>query len=103
MRKGINSKEKNGNWKGDNCTLQNGRMRAEHWYKIGKCEICGREAIDRHHKDDNQLNNNPENIQPLCRSCHMRADGRMKKFNELERMRIRGINGKYLLQHPQSI
>ena len=100
-RKGINSKEQNGMWKGNNCTLQNGRMRASHWYKIKECEICGRKAIDRHHRDDNQLNNNPDNIQALCRRCHMQVDGRMTKFNQLERIGIHGSNGRFVSQSVQ--
>jgi 5-methylcytosine-specific restriction endonuclease McrA len=38
--------------------------------EIGPCVKCGREKSERHHIDDNPLNNSPENIMPLCRSCH---------------------------------
>jgi len=34
---------------------------------------------ERHHKDDNTHNNAPENIQALCRKCHMLLDGRLKR------------------------
>lgn len=35
------------------------------------CEICGsKEHLCVHHKDTNRKNNNPENLQTLCRSCH---------------------------------
>jgi 5-methylcytosine-specific restriction endonuclease McrA len=47
---------------------------------LGKCERCGKPAIDRHHKDDNPLNNALENIEALCRRCHMVADGRLERF-----------------------
>lgn len=101
-RKGINAKSKNGMWKGDSCSVQNGRMRAEHWYPIDKCEVCGARAIDRHHRDKNPLNNNPENIQPLCRRCHMQIDGRMSKFEALERFRVHGVDGKYISREQKS-
>lgn len=37
------------------------------------CEKCGSTAnIDVHHKDGNRNNNTPENIELLCRSCHLK-------------------------------
>lgn len=37
------------------------------------CEICGKEGkLDIHHKDFNEQNNNIDNLQVLCRSCHMK-------------------------------
>lgn len=42
------------------------------------CEVCGAKA-ERHHKDDNQLNNARENIAFLCRKHHFEADGRMRR------------------------
>lgn len=39
----------------------------------GSCEICGSSKnVDVHHKDGNYLNNSPENLRRLCRSCHNR-------------------------------
>ena len=38
-----------------------------------KCEICGStKSIDVHHKDGNYQNNEPSNLQVVCRSCHMK-------------------------------
>ena len=37
---------------------------------IGPCVRCGAQNSERHHIDDNPLNNAPENIMPLCRRCH---------------------------------
>lgn len=39
------------------------------------CEICSQPdreifAILVHHKDNNELNNNPDNLQSLCNDCH---------------------------------
>jgi len=41
-----------------------------------RCAICGRVPEERlvevHHLDDNPWNNNPDNLQWLCRGCHTR-------------------------------
>lgn len=38
-----------------------------------ECEICGKQGkLDVHHKDENSNNNDPDNLQVLCRSCHMK-------------------------------
>lgn len=37
---------------------------------IGACVKCGNEKTERHHIDDNPMNNSPENIMALCRRCH---------------------------------
>lgn len=56
-----------------------GRDRARSQYKkLGTCEHCkAAPAVDRHHVDDNPLNNERLNVQFLCRRCHMDADGRL--------------------------
>jgi hypothetical protein len=66
----------NGMWKGELASAGAGRFRARKKYKLGKCENCGKEATDRHHRDGNPLNNDPPNVKILCRKCHMLADGR---------------------------
>jgi hypothetical protein len=35
-----------------------------------KCQICGNKASLIHHKNKNIMDNNLENLQPLCNSCH---------------------------------
>ena len=38
------------------------------------CEICGRSGrLHVHHRDLNPMNNEPENLQTLCGSCHHRS------------------------------
>lgn len=68
----------NGNWKGDLAGEDAGRARARASYELGPCQQCGKPAVDRHHKDGDTLNNTPGNVEPLCRRCHMTADGRIK-------------------------
>lgn len=46
-------------------------------FPLQPCEVCGSEKSERHHRDDNTLNNNPANIQFLCRKHHMETDGRL--------------------------
>ena len=57
--------------------------RAHGWYvarrtiPLGVCAECEvAPATDRHHWDNNPANNDPRNVVPLCRFCHMRIDGR---------------------------
>jgi hypothetical protein len=39
----------------------------------GPCERCGKEAAPVvHHKDENWRNNNPDNLERLCQSCHLK-------------------------------
>lgn len=36
------------------------------------CNRCTAEAVLIHHKDHDRKNNKPENLEPLCKSCHQR-------------------------------
>lgn len=47
-------------------------------------------GVDRHHRDGNVGNNEPENIVILCRRCHMLIDGRLDAFRELGRASSEG-------------
>lgn len=68
-------------WKGDAAQEQEGRQRARALYKaLGQCRRCDAPAVDRHHNDGNTRNNSPENVIPLCRRCHMQADGRLDQL-----------------------
>jgi hypothetical protein len=70
------------NWKGDAARPSTKRCRARRLFKLSQCEICGVKATDRHHKDGDTGNNVRENIQILCRKCHMTVDGRLDAFLE---------------------
>ena len=66
-------------WKGDDITPAGGNRRAQKLFKLGPCSRCGREPSERHHKDKDPTNNDPSNIEILCRKCHIAADGTIKK------------------------
>lgn len=47
-------------------------------HSIKACEVCGSsQNLERHHLDNNPFNNSPDNVQVLCRRCHMEIDGRL--------------------------
>jgi ribosomal protein L37E len=81
--------QENGAWKGNAIRTASGRSRARTLYQIGPCERCGQASHDRHHKDDNTKNNHPDNIEILCRRCHMMIDGRLDKLRKLGKPRKR--------------
>lgn len=71
-------------WKGNNITKSTAYHRAQRYYPLQPCEICGKEPggdprVERHHKDRNPLNNEPDNIQFLCENCHYKTHGRNPK------------------------
>lgn len=58
-------------WKGNGAKPRSGRSRALRLFpSIGPCEACGAPKAERHHRDENPLNNSPSNIAVLCRKCH---------------------------------
>lgn len=74
-------------WEGDAVSTQGGRSRANRRYPEGKpCDLCSQPSLDRHHKDGNTANNEPENVQFLCRRCHMKEDGRLAEFTATSTM-----------------
>ena len=74
-------------WKGDNAPKKQGWRRAERMFKdIGLCKRCGIKKAERHHKDGNTLNNDPSNVEFICRRCHMKEDGRLERFIKLAKL-----------------
>lgn len=69
--------ENSHNWKADADAISTGHKRAQKLFKnIGSCSKCGSTRwVERHHKDDNPLNNDPANIEILCRKCHIAVGG----------------------------
>ena len=44
-----------------------------------QCELCDRPAVLVHHKDFSIDNHDPNNLQPLCRYCHLRLHWEEKR------------------------
>mgnify|MGYP001612681056 FL=1 len=68
-----------------------GRQRARRLYpNLESCDLCSRDAIERHHKDGNVFNNERHNIMFACRRDHMKVDGRLDalKVNSYRAPRI---------------
>lgn len=78
----IRRGEESGAYKGSRAKKRSSRVRAIVKYVCDICESCSKPACDRHHKDGNTYNNEPENIAILCRRCHMLADGRLEKLHD---------------------
>jgi hypothetical protein len=51
---------------------ETGRKRAQRAYPdLVECKSCGAtDNLQRHHKDRDTMNNDPDNIETLCASCH---------------------------------
>lgn len=68
-------------WAGASATGHAGRRRAQKLFPvIGKCAKCPSKAKDRHHIDGDTSNNDPSNIEFVCRRCHMAEDGRLERL-----------------------
>lgn len=61
--------------------MTQGHIKAQKLYAADKCLVCGSSSgwIERHHRDGNEYNNDPDNVLVCCRRCHMEEDGRLGK------------------------
>lgn len=86
-RIGYHQRENNPAWKGDGAGTQAAHNRARRWYGKSKepCAICDSEKSEIHHIDSNPYNNEPDNIQWVCRKHHVAIDGRMDKIRSVRR------------------
>lgn len=58
------------------------RGRKEKYRNFGKCNRCKLIAEVLHHKDFNNLNDTMENLEPLCKNCHLlQHKGRKHKMS----------------------
>lgn len=60
-------------WLGDKASRSAGHARAVLAFPAPACSGCGATRAERHHIDQNPLNNSPENVAILCRKCHKAA------------------------------
>ena len=74
-------------WQGDNITKGTGRHRAQRYFPIQPCEVCGADPkkvrIHRHHIDGITSNNDESNIKFLCTKHHFE----LHKLNRLQKKR----------------
>lgn len=94
---GVLRGKKHPAWKGDAATDESKRERVQRAYALGACELCGKPATDRHHRNGDPGDNDILNIQPLCRRCHMQIDGRLDVFKSTSKGLIskRTVVGSY--------
>jgi len=79
---------KNPQWKGDLRAPGTGRVIANRLYPNPQpCEVCGELRTEKHHIDNNPINNASNNIMWLCRKHHMKVDGRLSR---------RGKDGRFI-------
>jgi len=86
----IKAGKKNINWKGGIYKYPNewtGRLKHKVWVRDkGKCQKCGKIGRKRsdlvcHHKDFDKKNCRIDNLELLCRSCHMKVHWAKKKWD----------------------
>ncbi len=79
-------------WKGDAVIKKTGQKRCRALFKnVGPCIRCGAEKVERHHIDGCTTNNDPKNIEILCRRCHMIADGRIEGWRARRAKKIEAM------------
>jgi DNA-binding CsgD family transcriptional regulator len=66
-----------------------GNRIARRMYALKPCERCGKAGVHRHHKDDNPNNNDANNIEVLCASCHKARHRSYHLFTDTEVLIIR--------------
>lgn len=73
---------KHWNWKGN---FESGHSQARILFpksKLKRCSRCGtKKNLERHHKDENTINNKPSNIKVLCHACHAFLHSLTRKRN----------------------
>lgn len=52
------------------------------------CMMCGDPKADVHHRDEDRKNNDPTNLQALCRSCHVTHHNIQRGIMKLEKARL---------------
>lgn len=70
-------------------SIARSRYRVQKTVKTVKCDRCKtKKSLVRHHKDQNPKNNDPKNIQILCRRCHANV------HREIRNLKCRVCGGK---------
>lgn len=87
-RKGINLNEKNGLWKGSNV----GYVGIHAWVNRHKpkpdlCIRCNKRKAYDLANISQQYKRDINDYEWLCRSCHMKEDGRLQRLNKFKRLK----------------
>lgn len=86
----TNMKQK---WKARSRKLARQMFWEEHNRERYECPDCGRRETDLlntfevHHKDEQSMNNQPENHIALCRPCHNLREGKKPSIKEIRNLR----------------
>jgi hypothetical protein len=84
-----------GRWKPE-VQPKEGRYRARTLVTKTACENCGKAtALDVHHRNHDPLDNRPENLEVLCRGCHLRESYAMGSHRPTWRGRTRNGKGQF--------
>lgn len=94
--------EEHPHWKGDDAKASSGRARARKVFTDPEpCERCGGPGEQRHHRDEDPLNNAPENIEWICASCHT-THHQLKRWADRppeEHERVRENRRRYMREY----
>ena len=97
------------------CSLScaNTRDRPSHWetyhwrarkHRKSQCEACGTTAnLHAHHVDGEPKNNDPDNIQTLCVSCHNFLHATAERLGWTQPGRLPPLRGWTDLEHSETL
>lgn len=104
MKKHWNQKEKNPNWRGGLSEYPNHYLMKKHRLIIlmnnPKCEICGKNATEIHHRNKNKSDHRLKNLMAICSKCHIgkfHNQKRLTKYYKKYGLRLYELAKKYNL------
>lgn len=101
--KGRNKGPKNGNWRGGVSEYPNHYLMKKNRLIIllnnPKCEICGKQATEVHHRNGNKADHRLKNLMASCHSCNAKIHFAPinTKYRRLYGMTLKELGKKYKL------